>query len=97
MPLCFKHRAKNGKEPVAALPSTFVRMSVPERKVGPEAFLMGAREEGALLLDARSPSEFAEAHIGARSFPSSTMPNAPRWARCTNRSAGRRPWSAGWN
>lgn len=45
-------------------------MSVPERKVGPEAFLMGAREDGALLLDARSPSEFAEAHIpGARSFP----------------------------
>ena len=45
-------------------------MAVPERKVGPEAFLKGAKEEGALLLDARSPGEHAEAHIpGAMSFP----------------------------
>ena len=45
-------------------------MAVPERKVGPEVFLAGAKEEGALLLDARSPGEYAEAHIpGAQSFP----------------------------
>ena len=45
-------------------------MAVPERKVESGEFLKGAREAGALLLDARSPSEFAEAHIpGAQSFP----------------------------
>jgi len=45
-------------------------MAVPERKAGPGEFLDGARQAGALLLDARSPSEFAEAHIpGARTFP----------------------------
>ena len=45
-------------------------MAVPNRTVGAEEFLLGAQEKGALLLDARSPSEFAEAHItGARSFP----------------------------
>lgn len=45
-------------------------MAVPERRVGPEAFLEGAKEAGALLLDARSPGEFEEAHIpGAQSFP----------------------------
>ena len=50
--------------------STFVAMAVPERKVESREFLKGAREAGALLLDARSPSEFAEAHIpGAHSFP----------------------------
>lgn len=45
-------------------------MAVPERKVGPEAFLAGAAEAGALMLDARSPGEFEEGHIpGAVSFP----------------------------
>ncbi len=45
-------------------------MAVPERKVDVAEFLEGAREEGALLLDARSPSEYREAHIpGALSFP----------------------------
>lgn len=45
-------------------------MAVPERKVEVETFLAGVREQGVLLLDARSPGEFAEAHIpGARSFP----------------------------
>lgn len=38
--------------------------------MGAEAFLAGSREEGALILDARSPGEFAEAHIpGAQCFP----------------------------
>ena len=50
--------------------ATFASMAVPERKVGPEEFLAGAKESGALLLDARSPAEFADGHIpGARSFP----------------------------
>ena len=45
-------------------------MAVPEKKVGVEDFLQGSRQEGALLLDVRSPGEFAEAHIpGAQSFP----------------------------
>lgn len=45
-------------------------MAVPEKKVAPEAFLEGARQAGALLLDVRSPSEYADGHIpGARSFP----------------------------
>ena len=45
-------------------------MAVPEKKVAPETFLQGVREAGALLLDVRSPSEYAEGHIpGARSFP----------------------------
>ena len=45
-------------------------MAVPERKMGVAEFLPGAAEEGALLLDVRSPGEFAEAHIpGALSFP----------------------------
>lgn len=50
--------------------STFASVAVPERTAEVEAFLAGAREPGALLLDARSPGEFGEAHIpGARSFP----------------------------
>lgn len=50
--------------------STFAPMAIPEKKVGPEAFLKTAKEEGVLVLDARSPSEFKSAHIpGARSFP----------------------------
>lgn len=45
-------------------------MAVPNRTVGVEEFIAGSREEGALLLDARSPAEFQEAHIpGALSFP----------------------------
>lgn len=45
-------------------------MAVPSRSVGVQDFLEGSREKGALLLDARSPGEFAEAHIpGAVSFP----------------------------
>lgn len=45
-------------------------MAVPERIVEVEEFLTGASEEGALLMDVRSPGEFAEAHIpGAISFP----------------------------
>jgi len=45
-------------------------MAVPERKMGVAEFLAGAQEEGALLLDVRSPGEFAEAHMpGALSFP----------------------------
>ncbi len=45
-------------------------MAVPSRSIGVQAFLVGSRETGALLLDARSPGEFAEAHIpGAISFP----------------------------
>ncbi len=45
-------------------------MAVPERKVEVDEFLAGAREKGALLLDVRSPGEYAEDHIpGAVSFP----------------------------
>jgi len=45
-------------------------MAVPEKKVEVEEFLEGARQEGALLLDVRSPGEFSYAHIpGAQSFP----------------------------
>jgi len=45
-------------------------MAVPEKKVGVEAFLAGARGKGALLLDVRSPGEFEDGHIpGALSFP----------------------------
>ncbi|MDA9863936.1 tRNA 2-selenouridine(34) synthase MnmH [Flavobacteriales bacterium] len=45
-------------------------MAVPSRSVGVQEFLEGSRKTGVLLLDARSPGEFAEAHIpGALSFP----------------------------
>ena len=47
-------------------------MGIPERRIEVEAFLAEASERavGRIVLDARSPGEFAEAHFpGAQSFP----------------------------
>ena len=66
-------------------------MAVPERKVEVDEFLAGAREKGALLLDVRSPGEYAEDHIpGAVSFPLFSDAERARWAPFTSKLDARR-------